>query len=496
MGDDARVVVIGSGPSGAMAAVTLVEAGIPVTMLESGSARPRGALLRLNGRTVLRGSVGRADVSPYVAARGQPTTLLHLRAPGGLSNLWTGAVPRFAPEDFDEGSRLHERYRWPVSYRELVPYYERVERLLEIAGSRDDAVTLPAGPRPRYPVRLPQGWNGAARRARELHQDLIPVPLADGAPWMLAARATAFNSFDRLIAGLRGRSGFQLLLGAHAHRLEWSALERRVVSVSYIDRAGRAAERLRAAAVIVAAGPIESTRMLLDSTSAEFPDGLGDRHGILGRFLHDHPYDVSLVEFDRPVARLAHTLDLTRQPYATSEPLLAALATFGNPRMGLADRLLNLTPLRTRSLGLVVLGTVIPSAENRITLDPNQRDDLGISVPVLDVRFDDRAIRNVVAARDRAATVLEGLGRRCTVRPLVAVHVPGTSTHYGGSVRMHASPEHGMLDGWNRLHAVPNVLVTDASAFTTGPEKNPTLTAMALAARAAERLAKDLRRGQ
>jgi choline dehydrogenase-like flavoprotein len=73
------------------------------------------------------------------------------------------------------------------------------------------------------------------------------------------------------------------------------------------------------------------------------------------------------------------------------------------------------------------------------------------------------------------------------------IEPPGTAVHFGGSVRMHHSPRFGMVDAWNRLHAVPNVLVVDPSAFTTGPEKNPTLTAMALASRASQRLAKDLR---
>ena len=74
--------------------------------------------------------------------------------------------------------------------------------------------------------------------------------------------------------------------------------------------------------------------------------------------------------------------------------------------------------------------------------------------------------------------------------------VPGSSVHYAGSVRMHASPQFGVLDSWNRMYDVPNVAVVDPSCFPTGPEKNPTLTAMALAARAADRLADDLRAGR
>jgi choline dehydrogenase-like flavoprotein len=84
-------------------------------------------------------------------------------------------------------------------------------------------------------------------------------------------------------------------------------------------------------------------------------------------------------------------------------------------------------------------------------------------------------------------------GHRGVIREIVHTLVPGTAKHYGGTARMHASPKLGVTDGLNRLHEIPNVLVVDASCFTTGAEKNPTLTVMALAARSADRLARDLR---
>ena len=88
---------------------------------------------------------------------------------------------------------------------------------------------------------------------------------------------------------------------------------------------------------------------------------------------------------------------------------------------------------------------------------------------------------------------MEDAGYRATIRDIVPQLVPGTAKHYGGAARMHASPKYGVTDGYNRLHDAPNVLVVDASCFTTGAEKNPTLTVMALAARSADYLARDLR---
>jgi choline dehydrogenase-like flavoprotein len=88
---------------------------------------------------------------------------------------------------------------------------------------------------------------------------------------------------------------------------------------------------------------------------------------------------------------------------------------------------------------------------------------------------------------------MQDAGHRGAIREIVPTLVPGTAKHYGGAARMHASPKFGVTDGFNRLHEIPNVLVVDASCFTTGAEKNPTLTATALAARSADRLARDLR---
>src|SRR5947209_19411321 len=120
MNDDRHVIVIGSGHSGAAAALSLLQRGIPVTMLESGEGRPDGGLLvRMMGMNIYR---RKPELEAKQVGDGDQETVLHQAfVIGGLSHNWAGAVPRFAPGDFDEGERLHEKFRWPVSYNELVP---------------------------------------------------------------------------------------------------------------------------------------------------------------------------------------------------------------------------------------------------------------------------------------------------------------------------------------------------------------------------------------
>lgn len=488
--DDSRVLVIGSGPSGAMAALTLTQQGIPVTLLESGQRVPQGALVRAMGRTLYRKWPTFPNEWLQFVADDPPVMWQHGFVPGGMSNFWTGAVPRFAPEDFTDGERLHERYRWPVSYEDLRPYYERAERLLLVSGSPRDLPILPAAD-VAYPCALPPDWQPIAPAAEALGHGFTPVPLAAGKPWMAARRGAPFNSFAVIIEQLLRKPGFELVLGAHALRLEWSGDKRRVTSVVYHDRATHSERRINAAAVVVAAGPLSSTKLLLDSACADFPEGLGNTEGILGKYLHDHPQSWSVIELDRPLSRLGHPAYLTRAAYRDSAPLRAASCTIG--KVTALDRLLALAPTKTRQFGVVIFGTIVPLERNQVCLDAAEKDEFGL--PTLDVRirFDDAARRNTEMALERLLAILGGAGIHAAVQGEIYHKPPGAAVHYGGTVRMHESPAYGMLDGWNRLHAVPNVIVADASSFTTGVEKNPTLTAMALAARAAERLAADLK---
>ncbi len=486
-----RVIVIGSGPAGATAALALARQQIPVTMLEAGRVLPAGVLVRAKGRNLFRrvpeaSSDGRAFVST-----GHPETswYQHLE-PGGLSNQWTGAVPRFAPEDFCEGEQLHERYRWPLTYDQLAPYYEFAEGLLDITGSAGDVPALPAG-RVRHERSLAKDWQAVGRVAERHGQGLTVLPLADGPDWLLTRRGTAFNSFSTIVSTLLGSPHFELRTGAHALQLEWSGARRAVDAVVYHDRTSGQQVRLGARAVVVACGALRSTKLLLDSACADFPDGLGNNEGLLGRYLHDHPKEWWSFETDRSLSRLAPSGYLTRRPYKQSSPLLATSWTLGHASQ--RDKLLSLTPLKTRSVGVQVFGSMIPTEKHFVGPSPAGRDEFGLPRLEIHIEFDDQTVLNVEGARAHLLSLMDEAGYRCTLDPVVPQLTPGSAVHYGGTVRMHESRRYGVLDAWNRPFDIPNLVVSDASCFTTNSEKNPTLTAMALSARAATRLADDLK---
>lgn len=490
MRDERQVVVIGSGPAGAAAARELAQNGIAVTMLESGTDSPQGLLVRLGGKNFFRRAPPPREEAAHLVS-GDPRTLCYVKfAPGGLSNCWTGAVPRFAPEDFTEGERLHERFRWPITYPDLAPWYEKVERSLEISADPRDVPQLPGG-HVAHQQRIPDDWHDLERAANKQGQGLTTYPLADGPPNMLVRRGTAFNSYTGIVRPLLRLPNFRLQNGAHALALQWSPIKGRVDGVIYYCRHTGQTQRIDASAVVVACGPLGSAKLLHNSISSDFPHGLGNSNGVLGCFLHDHPREWWTLEMDRPRKILSPSAYLTRLPYGSSAPLLATSWTLGTA--SLQDRIRSRFGLKATSVGVQMIGTMIPSAACFAKPSATQKDEFGF--PALDVciRYSDAEVQNVVSARKHLMNLMEDAGSRATLGEIYPTLFPGTIAHYGGTARMHAKPEYGVVDGWNRVHDAPNVLVCDAACFTTAAEKNPTLTVMAIATRAATRLAHDLR---
>jgi choline dehydrogenase-like flavoprotein len=244
--------------------------------------------------------------------------------------------------------------------------------------------------------------------------------------------------------------------------------------------------------VVLAAGTVDSTVIALRSSSADFPDGLGNSRGLVGRYLHDHPREWWIADTSRPLTAPAHPLYIARRPHDESPPLLATSLTIGLAAP--AERLRTYYRGRTTRFGVQVFGTMVPTPEVGISLDEPDGADPRAARPSIRLDYPDDAVANTVSARDRFREVLACAGIDAHLPGPFHALEPGSSVHLAGSMRMHDDPAHGVTDGWNRMHDAPNVIVADMSCFTTGPEKNPTLTAMALAMRAADRLATDLGR--
>jgi hypothetical protein len=218
---------------------------------------------------------------------------------------------------------------------------------------------------------------------------------------------------------------------------------------------------------------------------------MGNSAGLLGKYLHDHPREWWAVDMDTPLTSLSPPAYLTRLPHASSDPLLACSWTLG--AFGTVGKIKSRLGQKTTYFGVQVFGTMVPEEKYYVTPAKIEKDEFGLPALEVHIRFEEKVLDNMVKAREHLMQLMQEAGHKGAIREIVPTLVPGTAKHYGGAARMHASPKFGVTDGFNRLHDIANVLVVDASSFTTGAEKNPTVTVMALAARSADRLARDLR---
>jgi choline dehydrogenase-like flavoprotein len=486
------VVVIGSGPPAAAATELLTKAGIEVLLLEAGPAdAARGLTVRVRGITVARIHRPLPKRTADLSVTGDPESeLFEDVSPGGLTNHWSCAVPRFSRDDFEDARRAGEAYTWPVDYDDLAPWYDWVEPALRIAGTTIDVPQLPAG-KVTNVTRLSPRWQPIADAARRDGQALLPVPYVYGAQSTLTFSGTVFNSFVRMIKPALASGRLIVRFGAKVLELQWSGAYRRVEAVLVRDAATGAIERVPCRAVVVAAGAVNTAKLLLQSASTDFPQGLGNTHGVLGRYLHDHPVAKVEIDLAQPMP-FQPAACLTRRSLDKTVPLYAAACLQWSGVSLLARSIAKGHPGRLTMCGFNIFGTMAPALENFVALDTTRTSTDGTAGLTLNVRHPPEAATTLVGARDHLASLFDAAKLQPQIRQWFIAPVGG-AVHFAGTCRMHSSPQFGMLDKWSRLHAVPNVVVADSSAFTTGPEKNPVLTAMALAARAAQRLVDDMR---
>ncbi|MEI9953217.1 MAG: GMC oxidoreductase [Pseudomonadota bacterium] len=361
-----------------------------------------------------------------------------------------------------------------------------------MAGTRLEDAHLPAG-NVRHRWELGNDWESLKDDAHRNGRSVVAMPYAYGADTSLTWSGTAFNSFVRLIRPEQRAGGLTVRFGARVQSLEWDPQQRRVGAVVFRDAASGRDERVACRAVVVAAGAINTPQLLLQSQSADFPHGLGNTHGVLGRYLNDHPIGKLVLDLGSPITVHPPTY-ITRAALEHSEPLYAAAGMQWSGVAMVARGLLKGHPGRLRWTGFSVFGTMAPSKDNWVALEPSARAADGTIGLALHIRHPPESRVALELAREQITTLLARAGFEPRER-VWNVEAVGSANHYAGTCRMHASPSFGMLDGWSRMHVASNVVVADSSAFTTNPEKNPVLTSMTLAARASDRLASELKSG-
>jgi choline dehydrogenase-like flavoprotein len=455
---------------------------------------------------------------------------------GGGTRVYGAQAWRFAPLDFrmattygvPDGSALAD---WPIGYDDLEPWYDRCEWEYGVNG--DDRPVAFAGARRRgYPMPpLPETRSTHVLRAgaTPLGLTTASVPLLinsvpyNGRPACVqcgtcvgfACHAAAKNggqntALPRALA--TGRC--DLLTGVQAERLIHDGAGA-VVGVALVADEHGAARRVEVAAarVVVAAGAIETARLLLNSPTADEPTGIGNARDLVGRHLQSHVYAGAIGFFDEvvqdslgPGPNIAtndfrHGNDgvigggmIANDFVATPITVWGTLTGLGIiPRWG-AEAKRGMRELWSRMQ--LVFGPVqeVPNPDARVTLDPSVVDRFGIPVARLsgDIHPEDRRTARLLA--DRAGDWLEASGARRVVKLSAddRPEGPNGGQHQAGTCRMGATPETGVTDPWGRVWGHPELLIADGSVHVTNGGVNPVLTIMALAYRNTSRFVEDL----
>jgi choline dehydrogenase-like flavoprotein len=524
------VVIVGAGASGAAAAWRLARAGLRVTVLERGdwvdpgdapSLRPDWEIARQTTHHPNPNVRRHAWDYPVDDADAAIKPFL-FNAVGGSTLLWGAHFPRFRPSDFRTRTLDGVGDDWPISYRDLAPYYEENDAVMGVSGLAGDPGNPPRGPRQMPP--LPPGA-AALRMAAAFDRlgwhwwpcdvAINSAPYGEGrgacnncGPCDLGCPVKARSSADLTYWPRALRAGARLITRARAFEVETDA-QGRATGVAYIDREGRT-QRHRAAVVALAANGLGTPRLMLMSRSARFPGGLANDSGLVGRRLMHHPTGLVTGVFPEPVEghKGPFAVSILCQEFYETRPehpfkrgyqmqLVRADGPVGTACGGYLPRL----PWgpghhdafrRTfgHSASLTVTTEDLPDPQNRVTLSDRLTDSDGFPAPKMTYRVDDNARAMIEHGIARATQAFAEAGAVQTVAQRLLVHA---GFHLLGTACMGADPATSVVDATSRAHGCPNLVILDGSVFTTAAALNPTSTLQALALRAADLLIRDRR---
>ena len=550
------VCIIGSGAGGGTAAKVLTEGGLNVVMLEAGPPlnpakdfKEHVWPYQLAHRGV--GVGGRSDEfmapngfweiegEPYTTAPGSDFHWFRSRIVGGRTNHWGRIALRFAPVDFRSRSTDGMGDDWPITYADVAPYYDKVESFIGVFGSKENVPSAPDGV--FLPPPVPRCTETIVKKAcDQLHITCIPARLAiltqpvHGRPpchycgqcGRGCVSASNFSSSQVMIPPAEATGRFTLITNAMAREIVVGK-DGRAQAVSYIDKTTRNEMRVHARAFVVAASACESARLLLNSRSSLFPNGLANSSGAVGRYLTDSVGSDAYGYFPQLEKIPRHNHDGTGGMHMympwwkydrRNDFLRGYHIEFGGgldmPGVGEFHGVCegsegygtslkqNCRSKYGNYIGFSGRGEMIPNADTYCAIDPNVVDKWGIPVLRFHFKWSENEIKMAKDMQETFRSIVEAAGGTffSDAKPggdlPYGISAGGRIIHELGTARMGSDPATSVLNSHSQAHDVKNVFVCDGASFVTNPDKNPTLSIMALSWRSSEYLLDQAKKGQ
>lgn len=515
--DPVDVLIIGAGASGAAVAWSLADTRMRILCLEQGGM-PDQQNFPTTGMDWEARRLGDFALSPNqrgwpedypINDDASPIKVTNYNGVGGGTVLYAAHFPRLHPSDFRVRSLDGVAEDWPVDYEMLQPFFAENDRMMGVSGLAGDPAypvgkepPMPPGPMGRSGRKLAEGFN-----ANGWHW--WPCDLAI-ATQDYEGRAKCINlgaCISGCAQGAKGsvditywpqalRAGVELRTGCRVREITVDA-DGMATGAIYFDANG--VEQFQAAHVVVMAGNgIGTPRLLLNSTSSQFPDGLANRSGLVGKNLMFHPYASIQGIFDEPLDghNGPHKSIISQQFYETDPargflrgysfetsrgmgPVGTALAgmDWGEIPWGEGHHAAY-RGLQDRVTSLFAICEDLPEEHNRVTLDPDLTDSNGIPAPRVDYRLSENSKQMMAHAIARGSEVMEAAGAR---KVITGSPIPLAGWHLLGTARMGRNPDRSVVNEWGRSHDVRNLFIVDGSIFVTSGAVNPTSTLQALA---------------
>lgn len=553
-------IVIGSGMSGGIAAKELCERGLKTLVLERGRKLEHGASYtdevlpwELNNANMIpeeelardypiqRLSSSLSDVTrqywvkdpehPYSMPDDKPFGWFRGNHLAGRSIMWGRQTYRLSEMDFQSNAQDGHGVDWPIRYADLAPWYDHVERFIGVSGSKEGLPQLPDGEflppfglndvEKDFAKKVSATFDGRKVIPGRCANLSVPQPHHQELGRMkcqvrsLCDRGCTYGAYHSSLSSslpaAERTNNLTVITDAVVHSIVHDPRTGKASGVRVIDANTKVGRTYEAKVIFVCASTIGTTQILLNSKSATFPDGMGNSSDVLGRYLTDHLSVSGAIGY---YPGFLETYYHGRRPTGFYVPRFRNVtepADFlrGFGFQGGAGRrswrqfdagIGAPFKQKVRAPGawmmfLLPFGEMLPNRDNRITLHPTKTDHFGIPQVHIECVHgqNDEKIAKAMAADARA--MIEAAGAR-VIRVNDKLVTPGKSIHEMGTACMGKDPSASVLNKYNQLHDVANVFVTDGAAMSSGGCQNPSLTYMALSARAAHHAAQFLKAGQ
>jgi choline dehydrogenase-like flavoprotein len=559
--DSYDVCIVGSGAGGGMAANVLTESGARVVVLEAGlkwdsatdsamftwpyQSPRRGAATPERHFGEFDGCIGgwQLEGEPYTVAPGQQWHWYRARMLGGRTNHWGRISLRWGPDDFRRKSVDGLGDDWPITYDELKPYYDKLDRLVGIFGTNfaaernlpnePDGIFMPP-PKPRcYELAIQQASERLKIPCVPSRLSILTQPLNGRAQCHYCGQCgrgcsthSNFSSTSVLLPPAMATGRMTLVTGAMAREVTTDE-SGKATGVTYVNVADGTEHHVRARIVVVAASTCETTRILLNSKSARHPHGLSNSSGVLGKFLTDST-GLSVRGFiPKLVGMPPHNEDGTGgmhlyMPWWADNKKLdfprgyhieiwggRGMPSYGFgggiqqfPRGGGYGKALKEDYRRYygATVGFAGRGEQVPNEDTYCEIDPDVVDKFGIPVLRFHFKWTDYERKQARHMQETFRSIITEMGGT-TMSPMptaeedYGLEPGGRIIHECGSTRMGKDPNASVLNEWCQAHEAKNVFVCDGGPFVSQADKNATWTILALAMRTSEYIAEQRKQG-